>query len=312
MYLCYLDESGTGQLLNPAVADSVPVMVIGGFTVPENQVKALAWDFIALKKKFRPELRKLSVLSQVVHHEIKGETIRKSFRRTGRNQRRMAHGFLDHLLTILEQRDCTVMARIWVKQDGVVNDDTAMYAAAVTSLCANFEHYLAERSGSGIAVLDSRNPSDNMGNVHCVTTKKFSKSGDCMPHLPESPVFGHSNTHLGLQIADLLVSAVLAPAAAVTYAGDLAGNVHCHPGFQEVRSRHCPRLGKLQHRYQSPAGKWTGGIVVSDARGQHSAGKLFATATAPVSGPPTAFPEQASVSALATAASVPDSSPVGP
>ncbi|MEE6266069.1 DUF3800 domain-containing protein [Streptomyces diastatochromogenes] len=281
MYLCYLDESGTGQTLNPAVSDSVPVMVIGGFTVPESQVQGLAWDFLELKKRFRPELRKLPTLTQLVHHEIKGEALRKSFRRDGRNQRRMAHGFLDNLIGILERRDSTVMARIWVKQDGVRNDEPAMYAAAVTTLCSTFEHYLAERSSSGIAVLDSRNPHDNKGNVHCVTTRRFSMGEDRLPHLPESPVFGHSNTHIGLQIADLLVSAILAPAAAVTYAADLcAVNVHCHPGYHKVRERHCPRIGKLQHRYPAVTGKWTGGVVVSDARGHESAAKLFAPTVA--------------------------------
>lgn len=278
MHLCYLDESGTGQVLNPAVPDSVPVLVIGGFTVPESQVTALAWDFIALKKRFRPELSRFRTLTEVVHHEIKGETLRRPFRKGGRNQRRRAHGFLDHLLSILERRDCTIMARIWVKQEHVLNDDTAMYATSVSALCANFEHYLAGRSSSGIAVLDSRNPTDNLGNVHCVTTRKFGRGGDRLPHLPESPVFGHSNTHLGLQIADLIVSAILAPAASVTYAGDLVGNVHCAPAFSEIRDRHCPRLKQLQHRYQEPTGKWTGGIVVSDARGRQSAKKLLAVA----------------------------------
>ncbi|MEU8785567.1 DUF3800 domain-containing protein [Streptomyces sp. NPDC048637] len=307
MYLCYVDESGTGQVLNPAVPDSVPVLAIGGFTVPESQMKALAWDFIALKKQFRPELRTVPTLSQVVHHEIKGETLRKCFRRPGRNQRRMAQRFLDQLLTILETRDCTVMARLWVKQDSVVNDDAAMYGASVTALCENFEHYLAARSSSGIAVLDSRNPTDNVGNVHCVTTRKFGRGGDRMPHLPESPVFGHSNTHLGLQIADLLVSAVLAPAASVTYAGDLQGNVHCHPGFREVRDLYCPRLGKLQHRYLTPSGKWTGGVVVSDARGHRSAGKLFAPTAAKTGEAASGFPAQVAPHELATAASFPNS-----
>ncbi|MFD8547676.1 DUF3800 domain-containing protein [Streptomyces sp. NPDC059649] len=284
MHLCYLDESGTGQPLNPEVPDSMPVLVIGGFAVPEAQLKALAWDFIALKKRFRPELRNLPRLTQVVHHEVKGETLRKPFRRAGRNQRRRAHGFLDHLLNILEERDCAVMARIWVKEDGKVNDDAAMYATSVSALCANFEHYLSERSSTGIAVLDSRNPTDNLGNVHCVTTRKFGKGGDRLPRLAESPLFGHSNTHLGLQIADLIVSAILAPAASVTYAGDLVGNVHCDPGFAEIRDRHCPRLRKLQHRYQDASGRWTGGIVVSDARGRRSAQELLtpsATETVP-------------------------------
>ncbi|WP_432146255.1 DUF3800 domain-containing protein [Streptomyces sp. bgisy084] len=307
MYLCYIDESGTSQVLNPAVPDSVPVLAIGGFTVHESQMKALAWDFIALKKQFRPELRTVPTLSQVVHHEIKGETLRKRFRRPGRNQRRMAQRFLDQLLTILEKRDCTVMARLWVKREGAVNDDAAMYGASVTALCGYFEHYLAERSSSGIAVLDSRNPTDNVGNVHCVTTRKFGKGGDRLPHLPESPLFGHSNTHLGLQIADLLVSAVLAPAAAVTYAGDLQGNVHCHPGFHEVRDLYCPRVGKLQHRYRTSSGKWTGGVVVSDARGHRSASTLFAPIAAKTGEAVSAFPAQVAPHELVTAASFPDS-----
>ncbi|MFF3540677.1 DUF3800 domain-containing protein [Streptomyces platensis] len=307
LYLCYIDESGTGQPLNPHVPDSVPVMAIGGFTVPESQMRALAWDFIALKKQFRPELGRFSTLSQVVHHEIKGETIRKQFRGSGRKQKRMAHRFIGKLLDILERRNCTVMARIWVKQDYAANNDTAMYAASVTAICANFEHYLAERSSSGIIVLDSRNPTDNAGNVHCVTTRKFGKGGDRMPHLPESPVFGHSNTHLGLQIADLLVSAVLAPAAAVTYAGDLTANVHCHPGFHDIRDRHCPRLGDLQHRYQTSTGKWTGGIVVSDPRGHRSAGKLFAPAGETAIEDLPGIPAQSTPQKLATIVPFPES-----
>ncbi len=100
LYLCYIDESGTAQVLNPDVPDSVPVMVIGGFTVPEERMTALASDFIELKKRFRPELRTRPTLRDVVHHEVKGETLRKSFRRTGRKQRRAAHGFLDYLLNL--------------------------------------------------------------------------------------------------------------------------------------------------------------------------------------------------------------------
>ncbi|MFH8751402.1 DUF3800 domain-containing protein [Streptomyces rimosus] len=312
LYLCYLDESGTGQTLNPQVRDSVPVMVIGGFTVPASQARGLAWDFIALKKKFEPRLRDVPSLTQVVHHEIKGETLRRSFRQSGRKQRRRAHGFLNDLIGILEQRECTVLARIWVKQDGVAYNGTRMYATAVSTLCGNFEHLLATQSSSGIAVLDSRNPSDNSPNVHCVTTRRFGKEGDPLPHLPESPVFGHSNTHLGLQIADLVVSAVLAPSAAVTYAADLRDNVHCHPGYAEIRNRHCPRIGELQHRYQLPDGKWTGGVVVSDARRRKSAGKLFAAPATADGVARSGATGQVSPDDLAMVASVPDAAAPAP
>ncbi|MFT2018156.1 DUF3800 domain-containing protein [Streptomyces sp. 796.1] len=312
MYLCYIDESGTAQVLNPDVPDSVPVMVIGGFTVPERRLAGLAHDFIELKKRFRPELRTRPTLQDVVHHEVKGETLRKPFRGQGRKRRRAAHGFLDHLLTLLEQHHCTVLARVWVKEDGVVNDEKSLYAASVAALCATFENYLAEHSASGIVVLDSRNPSDNAGSVHGVTTRKFSRDGDELPHLPESPLFGHSNTHLGLQIADLLVSAVLAPASAVTYAADLTGNVHCHPGFVEVRDRHCPRLAHLQHRYRDARGKWSGGITVTDARGHRSARALFGPGSSTTEQPLTGFPGQVSPQQLATVASFPESAASAP
>ncbi|MBC3986629.1 DUF3800 domain-containing protein [Streptomyces sp. AC536] len=312
MYLCYIDESGTAQVLNPDVPDSVPVMVIGGFTVPEELLTALASDFIELKKRFRPELRTRPTLRDVVHHEVKGETLRKSFRRTGRKQRRAAHGFLDHLLNLLEQHHCTVLARVWVKQNSVVYDEEDLYASSIAVLCKSFENYLAERAASGIVVLDSRNPSDNAGSVHGITARKFSKDGDELPHLPESPVFGHSNTHLGLQIADLLVSAILAPSAAATYAADLVGNVHCDPRFAEVRERHCPRLGKLQYRYQDGQGKWTGGIVVSDARGQQSARRLFEPAPHVVRQSLHDIQGHASTRDLAAVASFPESAAPAP
>jgi uncharacterized protein DUF3800 len=275
VHLCYVDESGDGQTLDPARPDAPPVMVIGGILVPEACLKPLAWDFIALKKQYRPTLRQAPRLSEVIRTEIKGSDLRQNLRGASRNRRRMAYGILDKLVAMLERHDCRVLARICVKAEGAVNDERAIYGSSVASLCENVEHALASRRDGGVMILDSRTKTKNVDNVHCVTTRKFRTGGDLMPHVIESPVFGHSDTHLGLQVADLLVSAMLFPAACATFADDLTWNAHCHDAYAAIRDRYFARLGSLQHRYRNGLGKWTGGIVVSDRRRQRSAAELF-------------------------------------
>lgn len=275
MYLCYLDEAGNGQVVTADKPDSQPAMIIGGFSVPGARLNALIWDFITLKKKYEPSLAKDGVRPlDVIRHELKGDTVRRKYRHGGRNHARWADRLLGDLLSLLERHDCRVFARAWVLKDDTVNDAEGMYLASVRAICEDFEHYLAERDGQGVAVLDSRSYVKNLKNVECVTTEKFRNGADRLPHLAESPVFGHSGTHAGLQIADLVVSGILFPAVCATYAGDLTGNIHCHPRHAAALE-HCPRLGELQHRYEVRPGKWTGGVVVSDQRGHRSAGDLF-------------------------------------
>ncbi|MBT2488668.1 DUF3800 domain-containing protein [Streptomyces sp. ISL-96] len=306
MYLCYVDEAGNGQVVKPEKPDSQPVMVIGGFTVPEHRLKSLVWNFIALKKKYEPSLAKDGVHPiDVIRHELKGDTIRRKMRHGGRNQLRTAHRILADLLSLLEQHDCKVLARIWALKENVVNDTETMYLSSVRSMCENFEHFLAERDGSGVVVLDSRSYVKNLKNVDCVTTEKFRNGADRLPHLAESPVFGHSDTHVGLQIADLVVSAILFPAACTTYADDLTWNIHCHPGHGAARE-HCPRLGELQHRYEVRPEKWTGGVVVADHRRQLPGSKLFDYAGPTQPSTPVRIPAPAAALDLAPAAAFPE------
>ncbi|MBH5334305.1 DUF3800 domain-containing protein [Streptomyces pactum] len=275
MYLCYFDEAGNGQVVTAEKPDSQPAMVIGGFAVPEARLHALVRGFMELKRSYMPCLAKEGVRPlQVIRHELKGDTVRRKYRHGGRNHARWADRLISDLLSLLEEHDCRVLARAWVLREDTVNDAEGMYLSSVRSLCEDFEHYLAQRGGQGVAVLDSRSYVKNVKNVDCVTAEKFRQGADRLPHLAEAPVFGHSDTHAGLQIADLVVWGILFPAVCTTYADDLTWNVHCHPGHAAARE-HCPRLGRLQYRYEVRPGKWTGGVVVSDQRGHRSARELF-------------------------------------
>lgn len=86
------------------------------------------------------------------------------------------------------------------------------------------------------------------------------------PRLVEMPVLGHSDNHAGLQIADFLCSAVLAPIACAVYAGTYARwNRHCDSGFLDIRERYGHRLERLTyHWWNRKTGREATTVVVHD------------------------------------------------
>ncbi|MFE1311698.1 DUF3800 domain-containing protein [Streptomyces sp. NPDC058755] len=299
MHLCYIDEAGNGQTLDPARPDAPPVLVVGGFTVPRAQIKSLTWAFLEAKKQYRPQLRNAEQLSEVIQHEIKGSDVRKNLRAGNHGWQRAAMQFVASLLDILEAHEARVLARVWVKEVGLAFDESGVYPASVAALNESFQAQLAYEHSRGMMVLDSRTKVKNAPNVHCVTTRKYRTGGDMLRGVIESPVFGHSDTHTLLQLADLTVSLLLFPIACHAYLSDLTWNVHCDDAYQPLREHFGERLRKLQFRYQDPLGKWRGGIVVSDRRTRQSSSLMFGTpkvtpgSAAAIPGQPgTPFPER--------------------
>ncbi|MFC8305102.1 DUF3800 domain-containing protein [Streptomyces olivaceus] len=286
MHLCYIDEAGNGQTLDPARPDAPPVLVVGGFTVPRAHVKSLTWAFLDVKKHYRPQLRSAEQLSEVIQHEIKGADVRKNLRAGNHNWRRAAMDLVGSLLDILEAHESRVLARVWIKEEGLAFDESGVYPASVAALNETFQAQLAHEHSRGMMVLDSRTKVKNAPNVHCVTTRKYRAGGDSLRGVIESPVFGHSDTHALLQLADLVVSSVLFPIACHAYLNDVTWNVHCDDAYQPLREQFGERLKNLQFRYQDPVGKWRGGIVVSDRRTRQSSGLMFGPAKVPASAIP--------------------------
>ncbi|MFD8520300.1 DUF3800 domain-containing protein [Streptomyces capillispiralis] len=284
MYLCYVDEAGNGQTLDPARPDAPPVLVVGGFTVHDSRIKQLTWDFLNIKKTYRPQLRRAPHLSDVIHTEIKGSDVRKDVRVGNRDQRRAAMLLVDSVLGLLERCGARLLARVWVKQEGLAFNETGVYSTSVGSLTETFQAQLLDCHARGVMVLDSRTKSKNAPNVHCVTTRKYRAGGDLLKGIIESPVFGHSDTHTLLQLSDLVVSSLLFPIACHAYLSDVTWNVHCDDAYRPLREEFGERLKKLQFRYQDPAGKWRGGIVVSDRRTARPSSLMFGPGKAVTSG----------------------------
>lgn len=103
-------------------------------------------------------------------------------------------------------------------------------------------------------------------------------AGDRHPRILEVPTFGHSENHAGLQLADLVASALLFPMAIDAYCRGTISNVHVRPGYWALRARYGARLDALQHRLEDPghtSRRLVGGVMVDDQIGRQSRSVLF-------------------------------------
>jgi hypothetical protein len=136
--------------------------------------------------------------------------------------------------------------------------------AELRPLFRYFEHLLAVSGEVGLVVADSRTKPQNAVVAHSILTRKFAVAGDAYPHVAEMPVYGHSENHVGLQVADLLCSALVFPMTTASYCTGHVSSVHVQPGYAALRARYGGRLRALQYRYRD-AGGFRGGLTVSDA-----------------------------------------------
>ena len=264
---CYVDESGKAETLTRADAQQQPVVVIAGVTLPESELADVTHEWIELKSRFHPGLArggKNGWLDGILH-DLKGTTLRRGFRATGSNrQHKHAVGLIDETLRLLEQHDGRILGRIWLKALDTPNDDLRMHTSSLRFICAAFHSRLGDDE-HGMVVVDSQTYQHNHRLAHSTFTLRFARKPS-YERLVNVPVFGHSDNHAGLQIADLLCSAVLAPIACAAYADGYASwNTHCDPGFLDIRERFGERLERLTYGWHNTRlGRKSSSIVVHD------------------------------------------------
>lgn len=274
MYLFYIDEAGCPGALPHATSDVQPILVLTGLILKQDELSSLTKDFLALKRGFSPNVTLRHDLD-IARHEMKGSDLRKDIRRGGRNKRRHVQRFLDQTLALLERRQVGLLARVYIKNPGAAFDGKAAYTASVQSLCASFQHFLEEKQDCGFVIADSRTPTLNSIVSHSIFTQKFQAKGDPFSRILEMPVFGHSENHAMIQIADFVSSTLLFPIASHVYCTNYINNVHVHGKDKDIREQYVLRLRELSYRYRAN-GKTKGGITIVDAIAQRGPGELFA------------------------------------
>jgi hypothetical protein len=277
MRICYVDEAGCTGALPSAGSDIQPVFVLCGVAFQESQLTDLTHEFLALKRRFFPNLPVASshYLTWILT-EIKGSDLRKQAVSPSRRHSRHALGFLDETVKLLERFDARIFGRVWVKGIGIPFNGRSVYTYSLQYICQWFDHCLGLEEDRGMVVCDSRNKALNTIASHSVFTQKFRAPGDLYPRICEMPTFGHSENHAGVQIADLLCSALLFPLAVDAYCRPFLTGVHTRP-YGVLRDRFAERLEARQVRCTDPRhGRISGGIVVDDKLGRRPRSLMFA------------------------------------
>jgi hypothetical protein len=276
MRICYVDEAGCTGSLPSATSDVQPVFVLGGVDVPEASIHRITHEFLHLKKRFHPHLapRGATYLEWILT-EVKGAELRKGAADPSRNKRRHALGFLHETLSLLEAENARVTGRVWVKGIGDPVNGRSMYTFSLQYICRCLDQRLQAEDETGLLLCDSRNKALNSIASFSVFTQKFKATGDTLPRLCEMPVFGHSENHAGVQIADILCSALLFPLAVHAYCRPAVQNLHVRD-YSYLRERFTDRLDALQVRYQEhPRARPTGGVMVDDKIGRRPRSHMF-------------------------------------
>ena len=279
MKICFIDEAGDlGVLSNPPLPNDQPVLTIAGLIIDAERLADLTEDFMALKYTYFPSLPYSSSrpLDRILH-EIKGAELRKNATRGSARQRSNTIGFLDRILGLLQDYGVRLVARIWVKGIDKEFKARSIYTSSIQGICTYFEHFLNQSDDTGLCIADSRYKIDNVRVSHSIFTQKFRPTVQSYQHLVELPTFGHSENHVGLQLCDIVCSALLFPIACFAYCTGHVNNVHVQPRAGALRDRYGQQLKTLQYRYQNPKDfRYEGGLVVSDAIGQKNGSLMFA------------------------------------
>jgi len=275
MYICYIDEAGCPGALPSATSDVQPVLVLTGLILPQKNLAEFTKDFLYLKAQFHPDTAsKLKHVLDMATHEIKGADLRRDIRKGNRNSRRHVFGFLDKTIAVLEKHDVSLVSKIYIKAPSGSFDGKAVYSAAVQSICAAFQKYLEMKNGSGIVIADSRTPGLNSIVSHSIFTQKYRAVGDPYCRILEAPVFGHSENHVAIQVADFLCSTLLFSMASHVYCTGHITSVHVHANDEKIVERYAGLLKNRAYRFMD-GGRFRGGITVHDAIQHRSATLLF-------------------------------------
>lgn len=263
MQLCYVDESGDTGMFVADERNSQPVFALCALLLDQTKLEGLTRRVIELKQQFFPALGQHAAhWHDWLKIELKGADLRRALRERNHRSTRHAMGFLDAVMALLEHHSVRLAARIYVKKPGEAFNGTHVYSAAMQHLAMIFEEWLASKNDKGIMVLDSRNKPKNVPVAHSLFTHNFRAQGPAYRYMAELPLFGHSDNHALLQVADWLGSAFLTPMACRAYCAAHENTcVHADPVFEVVRNRFGQRIKALQFRYERDGSKH-GGIYV--------------------------------------------------
>jgi hypothetical protein len=254
-----------------------PLLVISALIIDLENIALITKEFIKLKVKYFPkEFSNLKHDLDALTLEIKGSDVKNDLRRGAKHEIKQRQKFLDEVFDLLGDHHVKLISRIWIKGIGQPFDGRAIYTTTTQNIASLFQNYLYERSNYGIIIGDFREPRANSHISHSVFTQKYKRGfrGDEYPNLIEIPTFGISDNHAGLQLTDLITSAVISPASAFLYCTGFVSNVHVNPADKRILSRYRNNLKRLQYAPKI-RGRIQYGISVNDPHADKTSYEIF-------------------------------------
>lgn len=259
---CYVDEAGCPGKLPAGPTIVQPFLIVAAMALPSAEVGAFTHRLNMLKGAYLRANGSLAGTAAPLALEIKGSALRAQLRRSPGGVL-AAHRLLDGLLSLLKASDARIFAAIAPKPAGGEFDGVATYAFAMHRLACEFHQWLDHQDADGVMVADFREPQLNAAMARPVGASKFGEVRDALPRLLDVPLFGHSESHAGLQAVDWLVSALIFAAVSERHSSELPG----HPLLHENDAQFARRYRKRLRGLLPPAGGARGIEGLSDMYG---------------------------------------------
>jgi len=238
---CYVDEAGCPGKLPSASSPVQPFLILAAVALHSADINTFTRQVNRLKRANLEAMRPGAISTG--QEEIKGSELRALLRKDPSGHT-PAHRFLDEMLGLLQRFDAQVFAQVAPKPVGAPFDGKAVYASMLFRLARSFHGLLEHRCAEGFMVGDFREPRLNSLMTQAVARSKFGDR-DALPRLLDVPVFGHSESHAGLQVADWLASALIFPMVSHRHAGELKQSAHLHSHDGRLARRYRKRLRAL-------------------------------------------------------------------
>ena len=259
-HICHIDESGDFGPLLSASANVQPVLAVVGVIAPKSKIAQMEGDFARLRTTSKLLKSRRSFRGQNrPSPEDKGHELRRELRSDNAKRQNGALAALDATLDLLERAGARVAGCVHIKPvDAEFNGEHA-YVSSVLSIAANLHRVLeAETPGK------TREAARQEGEIICDKQRQAENAIRRAFHRRELPVpaFGNSEQSAGIQIADWLCSALVAPLAAARL---LPESRHADPRYlalAEGENSAWARLARMQFPFDDENGRRQPGILV--------------------------------------------------
>lgn len=278
MWDCSIDESGDLVLLTEWAGQGMPLFVICGVFIDRDVATDLKRDFLVARRRIFRHSPHDPLLAELYEHEGKGSKLRRRVRKGSSD--RTAFEYLNAAIGLMEVYGVRFVGSVRVKEPNRPFAEMATYDKILCALTSDFHHYLESNGTLGQLTFDGRSKDQDLSAQRALCDHKYnphhpSQILDRLPLLAGIPTPGDSKIHFGLQLADLLASALLFPMAMAAYSGAEPTNAHVSPAYRAITSAFGPRLFALQYRYRGKGRQRRGGVLVSTHDRHLSPEKLF-------------------------------------